>query len=94
MFNSKEATKFEVFNIGTGKGTSVLEAVKKFEDVSGLNLNYKFVERRSGDVEKVYADTSYANKTFGWKSKRNLDDMMLSAWKWQQTLLNIKQENG
>jgi len=94
MYNSKEAAKFEFFNIGTGKGTSVLEAVKKFEEVSGLNLNYKFVERRSGDVEKVYADTSYANKTFGWKSKRNLDDMMLSAWKWQQTLLNIKQENG
>lgn len=93
LFNLENEKHFEVFNIGTGKGTSVLETIKAFEQVSGLALNYKFAPRRSGDVEKVYADTSLANQVLNWKAKRNLNDMMRSAWKWQQNL-SKNQNNG
>ncbi|BDD10785.1 UDP-glucose 4-epimerase [Fulvitalea axinellae] len=80
---------FEVFNLGTGTGTSVLEAIKSFEKVSGQSLNYKIVPRREGDIEKVYADTTFANDELGWKSEKDLDEMMASAWKWE---LRLKEE--
>ncbi|MFO8088184.1 MAG: UDP-glucose 4-epimerase GalE [Bacteroidales bacterium] len=78
----------EVFNLGTGKGTSVLEAVKMFEKVSGVSLNYEITGRRPGDVEQVWADTSYANRELGWKAERNLEDMMRTAWIWEKKLAN------
>jgi UDP-glucose 4-epimerase len=87
MLNEKQSSKFEVFNIGTGKGTSVLEAVLMFEEISGIKLHYSFVDRRSGDVEKVYADTQLANKELGWKAQRDLREMLRSAWLWQQKLI-------
>ena len=68
MLKNIPALSCEVFNLGTGNGFSVLEVIKAFEKVSGKKLNYKFVNRRPGDIEKVWADTSYANKVLGWKA--------------------------
>lgn len=77
---------YDFFNVGTGSGTSVLEVINSFEKVSGQKLNYKIVDRRRGDVEKTYADTSKANNVLAWKAERDLDNMMETAWKWQQSL--------
>jgi len=82
--NMKKA--FEIFNLGTGKGYSVLETIKAFEKVSGVKLNYKIVGRREGDIEKVWADPSFSNEELGWKAEKELDEMMLSAWKWEKAL--------
>jgi UDP-glucose 4-epimerase len=86
MIGKKGKSDFEVFNLGTGNGTSVLEVINSFEKMTGLKLNYKIVERRSGDVEKVWADTSFANSELGWKAEKSLDDMTLSAWNWEKKL--------
>lgn len=86
MIEKKQQKDCEVFNLGTGNGFSVLEVIKSFEKVSGKPLNYKIVGRRAGDIEIVYADTTFANEELGWKAEKNLDDMMVSAWKWQQQL--------
>ncbi len=77
---------YEVFNLGTGNGFTVLEIIKSFEKVSGLKLNYNIVARRPGDIEKVWADTKFANTELGWKSEQGIDEMTLSAWKWEQEL--------
>lgn len=81
---SKEKQTLEVFNIGTGNGLSVLEIVTTFEKVTGIKLPYQFVDRRLGDIEQVWADTSLANKVLGWKAVIPLEDTLLSAWKWEQ----------
>lgn len=86
MMNDKNKKNLEVFNLGTGNGYSVLEAVKTFEKVAGQGLNYKIVDRRPGDVEQVWADTTFANEELGWKAELGLEDMMRSAWKWEQVL--------
>ena len=78
----------EIFNLGTGKGLTVLEVIKTFEKVTGQKLNYKIVGRREGDIEKVWADTSFANKKLGWKTKRTLADSLETAWKWEQYYRN------
>jgi UDP-glucose 4-epimerase len=83
----------EVFNLGTGNGFSVLEVIKSFERVSGLKLNYQVVDRRPGDIVKVWADTTYANLELGWKADKGIDEMTGSAWKWQQKLEEEKKEN-
>ena len=75
---------FEFFNLGTGRGTSVLEAIHSFEKVTAQKLNYRIVERRPGDVEQIYADTQFANQELGWKAERDIDDMMKTAWEWEQ----------
>ena len=85
LMNHNKAN-FEVFNIGTGTGSSVLDVIKAFEKVSGEPLNYKIVDRREGDITEAYADTSLANKELGWKTELNLEDALATAWKWQQTL--------
>lgn len=90
MITKKEKENLEVFNLGTGNGFTVLEAIQSFEKVSGKKLNYKIVDRRSGDIEKVWADTRYANEELGWKAERSLDEMMISAWKWEQALAESK----
>lgn len=77
---------YEFFNVGTGKGNSVLEVIKSFESITGLSLNYEIVERRSGDIEKIYADTKKVNQVLGWEATLGLDEMMRSAWEWQKTL--------
>ncbi|WP_452223251.1 UDP-glucose 4-epimerase GalE [Lacinutrix chionoecetis] len=86
LLKKKNETPFEVFNLGTGTGSSVLEVIESFERVSNQQLNYKIVERREGDIVEAYADTKKANSILGWKAQLTLDDAMLSAWKWQQTL--------
>lgn len=88
VLGHKMKTPFEVFNLGTGKGTSVLEALEAFERVSGQKLNYAIAGRREGDVEQVWADTSRANRVLGWKSTKDLDEMMASAWQWELNLKN------
>lgn len=88
MVTQKMKKDFEFFNLGTGNGYSVLEVINSFEKVSGEKLNYKLVDRRAGDIEKVWADTNFANDELGWKAQKNLDEMTLSAWKWEQKLAN------
>lgn len=77
---------FDVFNIGTGAGASVLQAIHSFEKVSGVKLNYKFGPRRSGDVVQIYASCDKAQKKLGWKAARDIDNCMLTAWNWQKKL--------
>ena len=86
MLNGKQKKNYEFFNIGTGTGSTVLQVINSFERVSGEKLNYKVVARRPGDIEQIYADTTFANEELGWKAEKTLDDMMLSAWGWQQTI--------
>ncbi|WP_421977790.1 UDP-glucose 4-epimerase GalE [Roseivirga seohaensis] len=77
---------FDIFNIGTGKGNTVLEIVNTFEEVSGVKLNYRIGERRSGDIEKIYADVTKSSETLGWKTKKSLKDSLNDSWNWQKTL--------
>ncbi len=86
MIEDKAADKVEIFNLGTGRGVSVLELIKVFEKVSGKKLNYKIVGRRAGDIEKIWADPKHANTVLGWTAKENIEDTMDSAWKWQLKL--------
>jgi UDP-glucose 4-epimerase len=90
MINGKMKKDFEVFNLGTGNGYSVLEVIKSFEKVSGEKLNYKIVDRRPGDIEKVWANPDFSNKELGWKAERGLDEMTRSAWKWELALREKK----
>lgn len=80
----------EVFNIGTGRGVSTLEAVESFEKATGVKLNWQYAPRREGDIEKVWADSSKANNVLGWKAESKIEDALASAWKWQLKL-NEKQ---
>lgn len=84
LLEKNNQTAFEVFNVGTGKGSSVFEVIQAFEKVSGKSLNFKVVDRRPGDVIAVFADTAKANNELGWKSKRDLEEALRSAWKWEQ----------
>ena len=88
LLENKNKKHLEFFNIGTGQGNSVLEIVKTFEDVTGIQLNYKIVGRRKGDIEKVWADTTFANNELGWKAKKTLADCLISAWNWEKKLRN------
>lgn len=81
---------YEVFNLGTGKGVSVFEAINSFERVSGKKLNYRITGRREGDIEKIWADPSFANSELGWKTRYSLDDAMSSAWEWEKKISNNK----
>lgn len=83
LINKNNKNNFEFFNVGTGKGSSVLEVIKTFENVSGKKLNYKIVGRREGDITAAYADTTIANKELNWKTEKTLDEALESAWKWQ-----------
>jgi UDP-glucose 4-epimerase len=90
LTEGKNKTNYEVFNLGTGKGVSVLEAIKSFERVSGIKLKYKIVGRRAGDIEKIWANPSYANKELGWKTLSSLDEAMKTAWDWEKMFRNNK----
>ncbi|WP_047548067.1 UDP-glucose 4-epimerase GalE [Psychroserpens sp. Hel_I_66] len=89
LLNKDNTSNFETFNIGTGVGSSVLEVIKSFENVSGKSLNYKIAPRREGDVISAFADTEKANTKLGWKAQSSLDDAMRSAWKWEQKIRNL-----
>lgn len=86
MLDGKNEKNLEVYNLGTGKGTSVMEAIIAFEKATGRKLNYEITARREGDVPKVWADTTLANLRLGWKAEKGLEEMMASAWKWEQNL--------
>ena len=86
MIREVNKSNLEIFNLGTGIGYSVMEVIRSFERESGEKLIYKIVPRRPGDVERVWADTRYANEELGWKAEKTLDEMMLSAWNWEKSL--------
>ncbi|MEM9077057.1 MAG: UDP-glucose 4-epimerase GalE [Bacteroidota bacterium] len=86
LLENKNEQNYEVFNLGTGKGSSVLEVIHSFEHVSGQKLNYRIAERRPGDVIQAYADTQKANTVLGWKAESSLDEAMKSAWEWEQKI--------
>ncbi len=88
LLKNKHKTDFEIFNIGTGKGSSVMEIIKAFEKVNKLKLNYKIVGRRLGDVVAVWADTGLAEKELGWKAQLTMEDALRDAWRWQLNLQN------
>lgn len=83
LFNGKNSSNYEMYNLGSGKGVSVLEAIAAFEKVSGKKLNYKIGDRRPGDVVSVYSDSSKAEKTLGWKCLHDINSMMKTAWEWE-----------
>ena len=82
----KETEPIEYFNIGTGRGLSTLEVVQKFEKATGVKLNYAFAPRREGDIEKVWGNVDKANKVLEWCADTPIEDVLLSAWKWQLKL--------
>jgi len=84
--NKNNKNNFEVFNIGTGIGYSVLQLITTFIETTKMHLNYKIVERRQGDIEKIYAETTLANNELGWKAELNLSQMLQSAWEWEKFL--------
>ena len=89
LINKKNKTACDIFNLGSGNGVTVLEAIKTFEKVSGSQLNYKIGPRRAGDVVAIYANNDLAKNTLNWQVKYNLDDMMRTAWDWE---LKIKKD--
>jgi UDP-glucose 4-epimerase len=84
LLNQQNAEKVETFNLGTGKGSSVLEVINAFEKVSGQKLPYKIVARREGDITSAYANTDKAREVLGWKTELSLEEALASAWKWEQ----------
>ena len=86
LLSEKNEAKLEVFNIGTGLGYSVLDIISAFEKVTNIKINYQIVDRRPGDVEAVYADTTLAEQKLNWKTVLSIEDMMRSAWNWEQAL--------
>lgn len=84
LVENRNASNFEIFNIGTGTGHSVLEVIEAFAKVSGETLIYRISDRRPGDVVAVYADTQKANDVLGWKAEKTMEDALRSAWKWEQ----------
>ncbi len=93
LLNGKGKAAFEVFNIGTGNGFSVMEVIKSFEKMSGVKLNYRIAGRREGDIVKIWADTTLSNKELGWKAQQTLDDMTRDAWNWEIQLNRQKKES-
>ncbi len=90
LLNKENRSNYEFFNLGTGTGTSVLEMIRTFHKVTGISINYKIVDRREGDIEKVWADTRFANEELGWKATRTLEETLSSAWNWEKNLRGIK----
>lgn len=90
LIENKNKAALEFFNVGTGHGYSVLEIINSFEKTTGVRLPWSFAPRREGDIVKIWADTSYAEKELGWKATEDLDSMTYSAWKWQQKLMENK----
>src|SRR5690606_26057573 len=88
MEEGRSADNYEVFNIGTGKGTTVLEIIHAFEKSTSEKLNYQIGPRRGGDIEKVYGDVTKSQNELGWKAELNVDDMMKSAWEWEKYIKN------
>jgi UDP-glucose 4-epimerase len=84
LLAGKTASNYEVYNLGTGKGYSVLEVIATFERVTGEQLAYTRAPRRQGDISAIYANASLAERELGWKAEKNLEDMIKSAWIWER----------
>lgn len=89
LLQKKNKANYEIFNLGTGNGASVLEIIRAFEKSTGVKLNYKIVARRAGDIEKIWADTTFANEELGWKAEKGLKETLLSAWNWEKKVRGI-----
>ncbi|MFW6043764.1 MAG: UDP-glucose 4-epimerase GalE [Marinilabiliaceae bacterium] len=90
LLQQKQKASYEYFNVGTGNGYSVMQLVKTFIEVTGVDLKYRITGRRAGDIEKIWADTSYANKELGWKAEKSLEETLKSAWEWEKKVRNIQ----
>lgn len=89
LLEKRNSEQVEIFNLGTGKGNSVLELISAFEKVSGQKINYKIVGRRAGDVSQTFADTKKANAILGWKAELSLEEALASAWQWEQKIRKL-----
>ena len=89
MIERKSKGNYEFFNIGTGQGRSVLELVAAFEKATGVKVPHKIVGRRAGDIEKIWADTTFANRELGWKAERPIEETLASAWAWEKRLRGL-----
>lgn len=90
LLTNNNQPRFEVFNLGTGKGYSVMEIINTFEKATGMKVNYEIGKRREGDIIQVWADTTKANNILGWKADTLLDEVLLTAWNWEKKLRNLK----
>ena len=90
LIEGKNKAKYEIFNVGTGRGVSVMELVKAFERVNNLKLNYRIGPRREGDTIEVWANTTLANEELGWKATRTLDETLAAAWAWEKHVRGIE----
>jgi UDP-glucose 4-epimerase len=91
MMHVEDRNQVEIFNLGTGKGVSVLELITTFEKSTGVKIPYSIVGRREGDIEKVWAEPTKANQILGWKADTPLDQVLISAWEWEKKIRNIKE---
>ena len=91
LIEEKNKAAYEIFNVGTGNGVSVLELVHRFEEANNLKLNYKIADRRAGDIIAIWADPTLANEELGWHATRNLDDTLRSAWAWEKRVRGIEE---
>ncbi len=89
MLEGASKADYEIFNIGTGRGVSVLELLNRFQEVNNLTINYKIVPRREGDIPAIWADPTLANKDLGWQAERTLDQTLESAWAWERKVRSI-----
>lgn len=92
MLNKENKEPVETFNLGTGRGLSVLEIVHTFEKVNGVKVPYRIADRREGDIEQVWADPSYANEVLGWKAQETVEETLRSAWRWELNLARKREE--
>ncbi|MDP3914281.1 MAG: UDP-glucose 4-epimerase GalE [Bacteroidota bacterium] len=90
LIYNKNENGYEIFNLGTGQGVSVLEMVHAFQMATAVKLNYKIVDRRAGDIEKIWADTTLANEELGWKAETGLEETLLSAWNWEKRVRGME----
>ncbi|OHX68328.1 UDP-glucose 4-epimerase GalE [Flammeovirga pacifica] len=86
LLEKRNEENYEFFNLGTGTGSSVLQVINAFEEANGIPVKYKIVDRREGDVEQIWADTTIANEVLGWKASKGLNEMMSSAWAWEKSI--------
>lgn len=90
LLDKQQDNYYDVFNVGTGSGNTVLELIKTFEKVNKLKLNYEIGPRRAGDVEKIYGNVEKAEKIMGWKTEKTLEESLKDAWRWEKKLVKRK----
>jgi UDP-glucose 4-epimerase len=90
MLSGVAEESVELFNLGTGRGLSVLEIVNTFMQVTGVNVPYQIVGRREGDIEQVWAKADKANEVLGWRADTPIEDVLMSAWKWEQKIRGVE----